>query len=274
MKIGISTGVFVNYPLDEATRRIAAAGYDGIDYWGGRPHVYRRDFDTAALQHQRRLADSLGLGAPSLLPAFFRYPHSLCSPNDVTWLDTIDYVKQSIDNAVQLGAPIVLIVPTMSLHGQGRDHAWQRFAHAVDQLCAYARPHGITLGIEVVNRFVSDLIVRAADALPLLEQLSHDNLGVVLDTGHMNLVDEPYETAVQLLGDRLLQVHVNDNDGNQQQNLVPGDGSFDFPRLLAALRTAGFDGFLTVELGYHFIFEPEAAATRAARWMHALLEQP
>ncbi len=273
MKIGISTGVYVNYPLEETTRRIAAAGYDGIDYWGGRPHVYRRDLDADALQSQRRLAESLGLAAPSLLPAFFRYPHSLCSPNETVWRDSIDYVQQSIDNAVQLGAPIVLLVPTMSLHGQGRSDAWERFVRAVDLLCRYARPRGVTLGIEVVNRFVSDLIVRAADVLPLLEQVPHSNLGVVLDTGHMNLVDEPYETALQLLGDRLLQVHVNDNDGKQQQNLVPGDGSFDFPRLLMALRAAGFDGYLTVELGYHFIFEPDAAAERAVRQVHAWLER-
>jgi fructoselysine 3-epimerase len=272
MKIGISTGVYVNYPLDETTRRIAAAGYDAIDYWGGRPHVYRQDFDAGALRAQRALAESLGLAAPSLLPAFFRYPHSLISPNETVWRDSIGYVKQSIDNAALLGAPIVLLVPTMSLYGQAKADAWERLVRATDELCAYARPRGITLGIEVVNRFVSDLIIRAADALPLLERVAHANLGVVLDTGHMNLVDEPYETAVTSLGDRLLQVHVNDNDGRQQQNLVPGDGTFEFARLRAALRAARFDGFLTVELGHHFIFDPDPAAQSAVQRLRAWLE--
>jgi protein FrlC len=264
MKIGISTGVYANYPLDETTQRIAAAGYDGIDYWGGRPHVYRSDFDAGALRAQRRLAESLGLAAPSLLPAFFRYPHSLTSPNETAWLDSIGYVEKCIENAALLGAPIVLLVPTMSLHGQPKADAWERLVRAVDGLCRYARPRGVMLGVEVVNRFVSDLIVRAADVVPLLEQVPHANLGAVLDTGHMNLVDEPYETAIALLGDRLLQVHINDNDGTQQQNLVPGDGSFDFARLLAALRAARFDGYLTVELSYHFIFDPDPAAQRSA----------
>jgi hypothetical protein len=83
------------------------------------------------------------------------------------------------------------------------------------------------------------------DALAAIGELRSPSLGVVIDTGHLNLSGEDTERVIQNLGDHLVQVHVNDNDGKQQQNAIPGEGTYDFPRLIRLLRTVGYTGLLS-----------------------------
>ena len=75
MKIGIASGVYLNYPFAEAIKRVAAAGYDSIDAWSGRPHTYRGDYSTKDLLHLQQLIEENGLVMSSFLPAFYRYPY-------------------------------------------------------------------------------------------------------------------------------------------------------------------------------------------------------
>ncbi len=271
MRISTATSVYVNYSIEEAIRHASVAGYDGVDIWGGRPHVYRRDFSPRQLKALRALLDGEGLSVPSFMPAFFRYPHSLTNPNPVVRQDTLDYMRACADNAAALGASLLLIVPGRSLHGQPKDDAWQRLADGVNTICEEAASHPLRLAVEPVNGWVSDLVNTAADALRIVEQVGCERLGVALDTGHIHLSDEPPQVAVELAGDRLFQVHVNDNDGQHQQNLVPGDGSFDFAGFVEALRGAGYAGFITAELGWHYTLDPDPAVRLAAERMRAML---
>jgi protein FrlC len=273
MKIGSVSGVYLNYPIEEAVRRIAAAGYDSIDVWSGRPHVYRHDFAVEELRHLCQLIDEGGLTVSSFLPAFYRYPYSLSSPNGIVRQDSVQYMKECMDNAVELGSPILLVVPGRTIYGQDREDGLKRLADSVDAVCQHAFQYDIKLGVEPANRFVTDLVVTAADAMRVIDELGYANLGVVLDTGHMNLGSETTQEAVQLLGDHLLQLHVNDNDGMQQQNLVPGEGTFNFRELIDTLYQTNFDGVLSAELGYHYTLEPDPAVQLTAQRLRRILQE-
>jgi sugar phosphate isomerase/epimerase len=271
VKIGIVSGIFLNYPIGEAIRRVADAGYDSIDIWSGRPHIYRQDFSEKELTLLRRLVSNCGLTVSSFLPAFYRYPYSLSNPNDIMRQDSIQYMKECMDNAVALGAPVMLIVPGRSLYGQDLEDAKGRLLESIDTVCNYNQQYDIGLGIEPINKHACDLINTAADAMGMVTELGNNNLGVILDTGHMHLENDEVQKAMIATGDRLLQFHVNDNDGEQQQNLVPGDGTYDFPGFVATLQEAGFDGTLTAELGYHYTDNPDPAVQLTAQRLRGWL---
>jgi protein FrlC len=271
MKISTATSVFVNYPLEDAIEAVIQAGYDGIDVWCGRPHLYRQDHSPAAVATMRhRLAEG-SLPPVSVMPAFFRYPFSLSSPNPVIRQDSISYMKDTIDNACALGAGAVLVVPTHSLRGQSTHDARAWFVDGLGEVCACAEARGIKLGVEIVYPALSDFMHATADALGVIREIGSDCLGIVLDTGHLNLSGEDLALAVQNAGDRLIQVHVNDNDARHQQNNIPGEGCFDFARMLALLRQSGYDGCLTVEIGWQYSFDPLPAATQALERMRSYL---
>ena len=271
MKLGVATSVFVNYLLPDVIPCVAEAGYDGIDIWGGRPHAYRHDYAPADLERLRRLLDYYHLTVASFMPAFYRYPHSLSSPNETVRQDSLDYMRQCVESAVILGAGIVLLVPGCSLHGQDVQDARRRMMDSIDEICRYAARYDVRLGIEPANRVASDLVNTASDALSIINELGHPSLGVVMDTGHINLVQESAEEALKRLGGLLLQFHVNDNDGTRQQNLIPGEGTVDFGGLIRLLRATGYDGFLSAELAWDYTANPVPAIAEAAKRIRALL---
>lgn len=274
MKLGTATSVLYLYAIQDAIPLIKRAGYDGVDIWGGRPHVYRQDLSTEELKSLRQAIADQGLSVSSLMPAFYRYPHSLSNPNPRVRQDSIDYMRTCVDNADILGAKIVLVVPDFSLYGQSRQDSLNRLIESIDIVAQYTAAYpDITLGIEILYTDETDLVNSAADAQAIIDQLGHANIGAVLDTGTLNLSKEPIQEIFETLGDRMLQIHVNDNEGgHRQQNLIPGDGTFDFQALISFLKGIGYEGFLSAELSKEYADDVEAALTTTANRMRAWMQ--
>jgi protein FrlC len=272
MKLSVVSSVFVNYRIQDTISMVAEAGFDGMDIWGGRPHVYRKDFSLAELKLIRAQMSDEGLEPVSFMPAFYRYPHSLSSPNEVVRQDSLEYMRQCMDNAVALGAKILLIVPGHSLFGQDLADARQRMIDSIDSVCRYSQQYDVRLGIEPANKAVTDLVNTAGDAKSIIQELGYPNLGVVIDTGHIHLSDETPEQAVRSLGPLLLQVHVNDNDGRRQQNLIPGEGTFGLEAFLAILRGANYAEFLSLELAWDYTLDPLPAVRLSEHRLRRVLQ--
>jgi len=92
IKLGSATSVLMNYSIQDAISVLAQIVFDGIEIWGGRPHVYRSDYSETELLALRSMVEQENMSVPSFMPAFFRYPHSRSSPNDRVRLDSIDYM--------------------------------------------------------------------------------------------------------------------------------------------------------------------------------------
>ncbi|MEJ2148271.1 MAG: sugar phosphate isomerase/epimerase [Chloroflexota bacterium] len=274
MKLGTATSVLYLYSIQDAIPLIKRAGYDGVDIWGGRPHVYRQDLSVEELQSLRQAILDQGMSVSSFMPAFYRYPHSLSNPNPKVRQDSIDYMRMCVDNAAALGAEVVLVVPDFSLHGQSRQDSLNRLIESIDTVAQYTAQHPeIMLGIEILYTDETDLVNSAADAQAIIEQLGHSNIGAVLDTGTLNLSKEPIEDIFSLLGEKVLQIHANDNNGeHRQQNLIPGDGTFDFQGLTTFLKGIGYEGFLSAELSKEYADDVEAALTATAKRMRAWIQ--
>jgi protein FrlC len=273
MKLGTATSVLYQYAIEDAVPIVARAGYDGIDIWGGRPHVYRRDYTAEQLSALRTLIADHGLAVSSLMPAFYRYPHSLSHPNPIVREDSIAYMRECIDNAAVLGARVVLVVPDLTLRGHSTADAQARMIESLDTVARHAAQYDLQLGIEILYHDETDYVNSADDALHIMQQLGHNNLGVVLDTGTLNLSHESPDEILTKLGDRMLQVHVNDNHGgHKQQNLIPGEGTYDFASLIVVLRRHQYTGFLSAELSREYADDPEPALRLTAERMRAWMQ--
>ncbi len=260
MKTALSAMVYLNYPLDEAIRRIAAMGYDGVDIWGGRPHAYRRDLTASDTKRLRELLAENGLGVASFIPAQFRYPTCLCSNNEVIRWDSVAYINDSLETATRLGAPVVSVCPGHTVHGQTVADGWQRLADSLARICERAGLLGLKIALEPADRYETDLLANTADAMRMVAQVAASNLGVVLDTGHAHIAGEPAQAALAGMGDRLFHVHIDDNNGQRDQHLIPGDGTAGLRTWVAALQADGYKGYLSAELAWDYTLGPDAAA--------------
>ncbi|MCJ7519611.1 MAG: sugar phosphate isomerase/epimerase [Anaerolineaceae bacterium] len=272
MNISVVTSVFVNYRLMDAIDEIHKLGVEGVDIWCGRPHLYRKDYSKNILQELKEKLKQLNLSPVSLMPAFAHYPYSLSSPIEIVRKDSISYMKDCIDNAALIGAPYVLVVPKQSLYGQTRDDSRRFFMNSLSRVCNYAESRGIKLVVEVVYPKLSNYMGFIEDAINVIRQLGSSNIGVAIDTGHLNLSGEDVGRAIEELGDLLLQVHVNDNNKEQQQNTIPGEGNFDFARFMSLLKEYNYGGFLSIELSWAYSFDPVSALIKAIKRLRCYTE--
>lgn len=261
MKFSQSSFVYFNYSIQEAIRRLYKLGYQGIEIWGGRPHVYRHDLDDE-LDKIVALLDELEMFVPNFIPAQFRYPSVLCSLNESVRLDSISYIQDAIDNALRLKSPFVSLCPGMTLFGQDLDRGWAQLKKSFLELLDYTEGKNITLLIEPAHEAETTLILTIADGLRMIDKIGSERLGILLDTGHCNVNGEDMAQVLAGLKDVPLHIHIDDNFGNSDAHLIPGEGNIDFEPFVAALKEIDYQGFVSAELGFQYTQDPDSAVEK------------
>ncbi|MEZ8221895.1 Xylose isomerase-like TIM barrel, partial [Candidatus Fervidibacteria bacterium JGI MDM2 JNZ-1-D12] len=86
-------------------------------------------------------------------------------------------------------------------------------------------------------------------ALRLFDHVGHENLGFVLDTGHLHAQKEILPLSVEKLGKRIFYVHLSDNDSKTNEHLGLGRGTVDFEGVFEALKKHEFSGMVGLDIG-------------------------
>lgn len=258
MKFSQSSFVYFNYPLQEAIRRLHRLGYQGVEVWGGRPHAYRYDLDDE-MGEIIALLDRLGMSVCNFIPAQFRYPSILCSLNETVRRDSVGYIRDAIDNALRLGSPYVSLCPGMTLVGEDFNRGWSQLRRSLLELLEYVDGKEIVLLIEPAHRFESTLILTVEHGLRMTAEIRSEQLGILLDTGHAQVNGENLASAVRSLKGVPFHIHIDDNHGDSDTHLVPGEGSIDFAPFVQALREIDYEGFVSAELGFAYTLDPDSA---------------
>ncbi|CCH77363.1 Xylose isomerase domain protein TIM barrel [Nostocoides japonicum T1-X7] len=110
------------------------------------------------------------------------------------------------------------------------------------ELAEEAASHEVTLGLEICNRYETNVVNTARDCLVLADDIGADNVMVHLDTYHMNVEEADLVTPVRDLGERLGYVHIGENHRGYL-----GSGHIDFPAFFGALVEIGYAGPITFE---------------------------
>lgn len=167
-------------------------------------------------------------------------------------------LARSLEACSELGAPLLTGVLYSAL-GKYRhppsEAGWSNAAAALGRLADRAGSLGVTLGLEVVNRYETNLINTAAAARRMIDDIGGDSVVVHLDTYHMNIEEADFAGPVYACADRLGYVHV----GESHRGYL-GAGQVDFASFFKALVEVGYDGTITFEA----FSAPATAAALAA----------
>jgi sugar phosphate isomerase/epimerase len=162
----------------------------------------------------------------------------------------IKLVKQWIDRAEILGAPVIRIFSGQAQQGQTEAEAHRLAVEAIEQCCAYAGDHGVFLALE--NH--GGLTTTVEGLLRLIADVKSEWFGVNLDTGNFHSADPyadlariaPYAVNVQV------KVSMNPSGGKNE----PAD----FRRLAKILSESGYRGYIVLE--YEEKGDPREACPR------------
>jgi sugar phosphate isomerase/epimerase len=164
--------------------------------------------------------------------------------------------RRALDEAAELGAPCLVLVPG-GLPAGDRDlvGARRRAAAAVEALVPHALEVGVRLAIEPMHPiFAADrgVVSTLGQALDMAEQLPVEAVGVVVDTFHV-WWEPGVEGQIARAGARIASYQVCDwitplpADTLLSRGMM-GDGHIDFPHLTACVAAAGYAGDVEVEI--------------------------
>lgn len=240
MKFGIHAGLWMRSWSDDLAPILATAadiGFDGVEL-----SLLGIGFDRAA--DLRRQAQALGLELTCSTGLGADADPTSDDPAMRARAETV--LAEAIATTQALGAASlagVVAAPWGVFEPARKADRAARAAETLGRLDGRLRDSGVRLGIEAVNRFETDLTNTAAEAVAIAEATGSAQIGVLLDTFHMNIEEKDPAAAIQATGDRLCHFHVSDNDRG-----VPGSGRYDFAASAAALRAIGYRGWVTAEM--------------------------
>lgn len=240
-------------------KRIASYGYDGVEVAIRDPKLVDSDRLLEVIAQQKMEVSAIGTGQ-----AWGEERLSFSDPNPTVRQQAIERIISHIPFAKRTGAPIIVglvrgIAPTEVSEEQAA--AWMTEAF---QVCAQeALNEGVRIAVEPINRYETSLVNSARDGLDLIERVGTENLGLLLDTFHMNIEEPSIEASIRMCGDRIFHFHVADSN-----RWYPGAGHLDFQSILKALYATGYTGYVSGE----FMPDPEAtvSAQRAIEHLRGL----
>jgi len=121
--------------------------------------------------------------------------------------------------------------------------ARENVVNALRRLAKAAQTDGITLGLEVVNRYESNLLNTTASGLEIIEEINEPNVVIHLDTYHMNIEEMNMFDPVIAAKDKLGYVHI----GANHRGFLAQNGMIDFEAFFRALAQVNYQGVITFE---------------------------
>jgi D-psicose/D-tagatose/L-ribulose 3-epimerase len=253
-RIGINAWVWTSPFTDESLgllAKIKALGFDTVELPLEEPGHLTAKKVREALR---------ATGLHPIVCGAFGPGRDLTSDDPARRRECLAYLRAALRLCEGIGAK-VLPGPMYAATGKRRQVPpaqkkieWERAVAGLRKAGAMAADHGVTLAIEPLNRFETDLVNTSAQALRLVNDVGHQAVGIHLDTFHMNIEEKSIYEAVKTAGRRLAHIHACENDRG-----TPGSGQVDWKGLARGLKATGYKGDVVIES-----FTPECKAIAAA----------
>ena len=248
--------------LDVSVRKARLLGYDGVEL------ALASESDVDVRSTGRLFGDEgMRLAAVSTGRVFAERHVWLTHPDETIRRRALELLKGLIDIAAELGASRVNIgrVRGMVHDGETLETAEARFFEGIELCAGYAAPRGVDIMLEPVNRYEINYVNSVLpDGIDVVRRLGRPNIRLMPDVFHMNIEDASVAASLIAAGPLVGYVHLADSN-----RWAPGRGHTDFPAIVGALATIGYDDDVAVEILP--VPSPDEAATQAIRYLRTLI---
>ena len=240
MKTGIHQHVFTSRLTKEnldILNMVSEMGFDSMDI-----NIRVLDLETAKEIGQRAKKLNLNLVGGGSIPS----NKMLLSEDPAERQEAVNYMKSLIDTVYAIGSNYysgLISAPSGYFTGAGpTEKELEYSAQGLKSAAKYAQDFDIKLCIEPVNRYESYVINTIDSALDLIANISEPNVGLLIDTYHMNIEEKTFRDPILKAGKKIFLVHVNENDRG-----TPGKGHLNWDEIFMALKDARYNNIVTIE---------------------------
>jgi sugar phosphate isomerase/epimerase len=217
--------------LFELLEFCARHDFDGVDptgyYFPGYPKVP----EDAFLYEFKRRAFQLGLGISGT-----GVRNNFASPDQDKRAADVQLVKDWIEVAARLGAPVIRVFAGAEPEGHSRDEVLEWMVADLKRCVEHGRQHGVLVGIQ--NH--GDFLKTADQVLQVVKLVNSEWFGVIVDTGNFQNGD-PYAEIARVLP-HAVNFQVKESPFGRDSKV-----RMDQKKLVQVVRAAGYRGYLPIE---------------------------
>ena len=240
---------------------IAEAGFCAVELSVRKPD----ELDLGSIERQIK---SRGLSVSMIHTAAMGFQDRIWLCHPVPEIRQVSYRRHldALDMAQRFGCGMVVGSSRGNLCEDARREdslRWMR--DALLGLADEAAARGARLYLEPLCSHWINNVTTAAEGMALCRELGHEALVLMLDTYHMNADEASFTAPILESGELLGHMHVAENN-----RYYPGGGHIPFDEVIGALRSIGYEGYLTCQI----VSKPDirTAARLAAENLRALID--
>lgn len=240
MKIGIHQHVFTSLLTREnldILDFIKETGFDSVDI-----NVRNTDLEFAKVIKKRAEKLNLILTGGGSIPKGY----GLLSPEKLERIRAVNYMKELVNRVSEIGASLyhgILYAPSGMLTGKAPTETEIKYSvENLQEVADYASVLDIKLCLEPCNRYETYVLNTVSDSLDMIAKINRPNVGLLLDTYHMNIEEKNLYKSLTSAGSNLFHLHVNENDRG-----IPGTGHIPWDEVFQALKDIDYQGIAAVE---------------------------
>ncbi len=220
--------------FEEAIARLSELGYDGVEI------SFLNPFDVE-YNKIRQILEEYALEPVALSTGltYVNYGISLSDRDESRRKKAIERFMGYIDVAEAIGSDIVVLG---LIRGKNRNN-FELFKKSLKECLKYAEKKKVTIALEPINRYETEMINKVEEAASLMEEMESEHLKIMADTFHMNIEERSIEETIRIFGKNFVHFHIADSN-----RYAPGYGHIDFRVVIGALRETGYDRALSAEI--------------------------
>jgi len=253
---------YLHYPFQYFLDAMVKFEFQQIEVWGAAPHLYIEDLSLQDIRLIRGEIHQRDLSVVCFTPEQCMYPINLAAREREIRERSIRYFQKSIEAAVELESPMVLVTAGWGYRNESREEALKRSKASLDFLSTYAEKEGIVLALEPLQKVESNIVNTLPDLTELLNDVSSPNLKGMVDTIPMSVEGENLATYCE----QLELAHIHFIDGKPTGHLAWGDGNLPLESYIQALVQHDYEGALTLEFtSTQYLLNPNEAIEKSLK---------
>ena len=245
-KIGVSMLHTLGEPFNAMLKQLAKVETEYVEIVDDGFHTLSKQRVTALKETARSHGFKYTLHCPFA-------DINIASPSKPMLNASLKRLRQSMAYANQLNVELWVLHPGLitgiTSFYPGSD--WTQNVKSISTLHQTAKEYSLRIAIENLPQKYGSIMKTPEDFKRLYAETGLTDIGIVLDTGHANLEaqTEPFLTQ---LPEKIFELHLSDNMGEQDQHLGIGYGKINWQNLVQSLkRISFFAGTVMVESVYN-----------------------
>lgn len=223
--------------IEENIKTIKNLGYDGVELAVRNPNDLDIDYIKNLTLENNLPVPAIGTGQ-----AFGEEGLSFTNDDPLIREKAIKRIIDQIALAEKLNALVIIGLIRGYIPKAGDSEKYEKlFINSLKE-CAMVNPN-VKLAIEPINRYETNLLNTVEDSLAFLDKLGMPNVGLLLDTFHMNIEEPDMRKSILASKEKIFHFHVADSN-----RWYAGAGHIDFNEIINNLKEVNYKGYVSGEI--------------------------